>query len=462
MVREAMHRCCVISDLHLGGEPPHMMSNPDKLAGFIDGLHARCPSDQILELVINGDFVDFIHTPNYASWTHDPGQAVTKLQRVMNNPPFDMVFDALKRHLARGHLLTIIPGNHDLEFGIPQVQKEMAARLGSPGNGLTFLDDGRGHRIGGLLIEHGNRYDPVNHNDWDSIRKIRSRYSRNEGWEDVRLDVSPGSHLVNEAVRPLKDHYPFINLLQPEGELTFFLLLALEPGLKWHVQKLYRLIFANRAKRHSTVDSQRRSARVRESAGGAVDDSMDPEILEVFYQEIKELALTSQDLSQETGFSLWPLDFGQLGIGSFSKIIREGNTHGISPSRLKQLRVTLKKILMKQSEWPCNWEECEDLKFAQPMLNNGIQTVVMGHTHRRSIIRTGGQAQFINTGCWSDVVFFPEMALSSDPALGEFLNRLIVLDQCRVFKPFFADILIAPDGNVQEADLIDALEVMDP
>ncbi len=113
-----MHRCCVISDLHLGGDPPHMMSNPDKLAGFIDGLHSRCPSDQTLELVINGDFVDFIHIPDYAAWTHDPGRAVTKLQRVMNDPPFNGVFDALKGHLARGHVLTVIPGNHDLELGI--------------------------------------------------------------------------------------------------------------------------------------------------------------------------------------------------------------------------------------------------------------------------------------------------------------------------------------------------------
>ena len=55
-----VRRVFVISDLHLGGQPPTMMSTPDRLAAFIESLPSRLQSDEQLELVINGDFVDFL------------------------------------------------------------------------------------------------------------------------------------------------------------------------------------------------------------------------------------------------------------------------------------------------------------------------------------------------------------------------------------------------------------------
>ena len=53
-------RAIVISDLHLGGEAPRMMNHPDELARFITQLPTRLNRDEKLELVINGDFVDFL------------------------------------------------------------------------------------------------------------------------------------------------------------------------------------------------------------------------------------------------------------------------------------------------------------------------------------------------------------------------------------------------------------------
>jgi hypothetical protein len=79
-------RLIVISDLHLGGDAPFMMSHPDALAAFIEGLPARAAADEDLELIIAGDFVDFLATSPYASWTPDPLAARGKLDAVTSRP----------------------------------------------------------------------------------------------------------------------------------------------------------------------------------------------------------------------------------------------------------------------------------------------------------------------------------------------------------------------------------------
>ena len=105
--RRLATRAHVISDLHLGGETPYMMSRASQLAGFIEGLAAQPaarPDDEGaegLELVIAGDFVDFLAMPLEGSppvaFTTDPGEACAKLRHTMKNPPFGAVGDALGR-----------------------------------------------------------------------------------------------------------------------------------------------------------------------------------------------------------------------------------------------------------------------------------------------------------------------------------------------------------------------------
>lgn len=89
----------VISDLHLGGAPGktgdpkdrgfRMMQQPDRLADFIDELVAKPKSPSAIELVINGDFVDFlaepdseVGAPTWKAFRADPGLATTIFQRM--------------------------------------------------------------------------------------------------------------------------------------------------------------------------------------------------------------------------------------------------------------------------------------------------------------------------------------------------------------------------------------------
>jgi hypothetical protein len=124
-------RLVVISDLHLGGVGPYMMSQPQQLAAFIEGVPALAASDEALELVIAGDVIDFLAIPDFQSWTPDPQQACAKLRRTLDGD-FAPVFAALARYLAAHpqHRLTILLGNHDLELGLPAVQQALLQVLG--------------------------------------------------------------------------------------------------------------------------------------------------------------------------------------------------------------------------------------------------------------------------------------------------------------------------------------------
>lgn len=67
-----------------------MMSNAGALAGFIESLPGRRLDDEDLELVIAGDFIDFLAIEPLASWTPNETTACDKLARTMNMPPFSV------------------------------------------------------------------------------------------------------------------------------------------------------------------------------------------------------------------------------------------------------------------------------------------------------------------------------------------------------------------------------------
>ena len=155
--RRCASRVIVISDLHLGGSPPYMMSRPDRLAAFLAGLPPKLQEDEVLELVIAGDFIDFLAIPEHSSWTEDPSAAEAKLEHTMKERPFFMVFKALEELVKAGAQITILVGNHDVELALPLVQETLRERLGGfqHRHQVVFIDDGRAYRIGQALIEHG-------------------------------------------------------------------------------------------------------------------------------------------------------------------------------------------------------------------------------------------------------------------------------------------------------------------
>lgn len=175
----------IISDIHLGGEYPkngnkgfRMCNQVEKLTQFVTAL-AEKPQSPKIELVINGDFVDFLaeEPPYWTAFTENSIWAIEKLELITKRDIY--FFTALKTFLHKGHRLTILLGNHDLELSLPAVRKKLEKILGIEGTqDYHFIYDNEAYVVGKVLIEHGNRYDRWNMVDHDALRHVRSLQSR--------------------------------------------------------------------------------------------------------------------------------------------------------------------------------------------------------------------------------------------------------------------------------------------
>ena len=422
-----------------------MMSRPDRLVRFLQELSGHARGDERLELVIAGDFVDFLAHDPPASWTADPVLARRKLNDTMNGERFGRVFDALSKVVQLGCVLTILLGNHDLELALPAVQEALWRRLSAGPHQVLFLVDGRAYRIGSLLIEHGNRYDGANANDWEYLRLIGSAQSRSES-APVALRTSFGSQFVIDHINPLKDRYPFIDLLQPQNELVALLLLAFEPELIWD----WKRIFAGRKVQRLEADNAIGGQPGRTyQIGASTLDRPDGELRALFgpiYDQMRAPA-------QEVGVGALLRAYLDNRNDSLGEILRRGDA--IAPDRLQKIRVLLRRLLLNDASARLDGPTEQYGKAAERLLRDGdgVEAVIMGHTHLPRKVQLS-QGMYINTGTWIDRVSVPDQALEdgADEALAAFLRDL--LHDRRPARPAtFADARINSDGHVGEIDL---------
>src|SRR5438309_322689 len=109
-----MRRFIIISDTHIGGSDNPMLGHPEKLCGFLGQLaNYQPPEDKQVELILNGDFVDFLAIEPYQAWTPDESACLQKLDDAERQ--FPQVFDAIRRCIAKVRYFTITLGNHDIE-----------------------------------------------------------------------------------------------------------------------------------------------------------------------------------------------------------------------------------------------------------------------------------------------------------------------------------------------------------
>lgn len=137
-------------------------------------------------------------------------------------------FEALAWWLAKGHRIVFLPGNHDLDLVLPEVQaviREQLARVGRenvtqwrnqatnklfPANPatnptqfqaqLSFECNWFYYKPNLFYIEHGSQYESAN-SAFDVINPLT---------KDRQLETSFGKHLVVELLSPLEDRYPHL------------------------------------------------------------------------------------------------------------------------------------------------------------------------------------------------------------------------------------------------------------
>jgi UDP-2,3-diacylglucosamine pyrophosphatase LpxH len=438
-------RAIVISDLHLGGEAPRMMNHPDELARFITQLPTRLNRDEKLELVINGDFVDFLAVLPDTRWSEAAADDAKRKIEATVRGFFEPVFRALATHVSAGHRLTILIGNHDIELVLPSTQAALLKTLEAHPHQILFVDDGRAYRIGGLLIEHGNRYDGANFNDWTGLRALASACSRNEQPPEFP-ETSAGSIIVEQVVNIVKPRYPFIDLLQPQGEVVAYLLVAFEPSLKYDWRKLGHVL---RGRRREQIA---RPTDVENVA--AVPLQNDPEFAAAF-PDLPPLQPTDENVS----VSDWLRLFAKPSKESLAEIIR--NDQSISQKRLGQIQLALSRMSTDEEFAAPNGPVGAYGASAFKMIGGDIEIVTMGHTHlARNIGDEEERAQYINTGTWADIIRLPaavlEQSAQGREQLGQYLRRLVRDGDVRAFYPTYADISIDADGHVVAARLMSA------
>ena len=501
----------VISDLHLGGAaaepgrpgfqmcPPHARQRLARFIAYVAAPERRAASDDSVELVINGDFVDFLAEQPFEAFSSSEWAAVAKLRQIMHScdagaPADAQVFPALRRFVAAGHRLTILLGNHDIELALPRVREELMAWLTGDGPArVEFLADGEACRRGAALIEHGNRYDGWNAVAHGGLRAYRARASRGEKtWAFV---PPAGSQLVAQVMNPLKQLYRFVDLLKPENEAVIPILCALHPDAVREVRKVYS---AWRARvdvgapgqvpeRESfvadrtgggdpvpdefTLTAGRRSARrsrVRQTGSAT---SRTPLQAELEGDDVDTATFARSEAAIADGEArlarlvrdpqLVPEAEGEVGDGTLAwlrstlSLIRAARGEG--DGRYRHLRDALvAHRLTIGTTFALDSEDPHYLAAARRLARADVRVVVFGHTHIPKRVSLGGGRVYLNTGTWCPTIQLDERlydAASSDRVALGLLRRFVEdmradrLGDWTCLRTVFAHIVVQPDGT---------------
>jgi UDP-2,3-diacylglucosamine pyrophosphatase LpxH len=494
-------RVYVISDLHLGGDYPkpdergkrgfRLCTHVDDLVHFVDALAQAVAGDASIELILNGDTVDFlaerdIDSDSWSSFTGDQDEAVAKFNTIVERDP--QVFDSLHNFLECGGRLTILLGNHDIELSLPSVRAALRRAVGvRPGHDFEFIYDGEAYIVGDALIEHGNRYDAWNQVDFDALRRFRSLLSRRQAVpEEYKFDPPAGSKMVTSVINPIKLEYPFVDLLKPEEEVVAPMLLALEPGFRWLIAKIAKLLYSTRDHGLEKAnlpawggDVHAKIARntpkfggnmvaAKPSTAGQRSFSDYDALREVLQNALHEHADGLLREIEPSGANAHVAPAFGAEIGAKEAIDRARGiarliTSRDSASLERRLPALLKAIRCIQGQdtfVPEIETAAEYLKAARELATRGFRYVVFGHTHKPKQVSLGTGRYYLNSGAWADILRFPIEILTLPEAqalsqLYPFVKAIEVGDfsQWTTFYPTYVRLELDESNTVARAEL---------
>lgn len=209
----------VISDLHLSAGKMfkgkrNLLEDFHYDSELIDFLTYYCSGDYEsieVELVINGDFLDFLAVP-YVEYYDDEfwseRAALAKLRMIMD--AHRGVLDALKRFLAvPGKSIVYIIGNHDAEFVFESLKKEFLEYFGEHASKIQLSNAVTTHiPTKGVYIQHGHQYERAHEFDQENavIETLNGEKYFIPPW---------GSYYVTNVINKYKQERSFINAVRP-------------------------------------------------------------------------------------------------------------------------------------------------------------------------------------------------------------------------------------------------------
>jgi UDP-2,3-diacylglucosamine pyrophosphatase LpxH len=421
----------IISDLHLGkGDLFDIFSGPNK-ASMLCSFITHCDvTGRSTELVINGDFLDFLQLRPWD--TTDIAAAQMKVTEILaaNEP----IFHALNIFTSRpSNQLTVLIGNHDVELAYPEVRERvidsisksderLLERINLFNNRITYNPVVNGVQV---HIEHGNRGDAWNTIDYSAVFRDTEIGTRD-------FSYPPGTKFVYEVINVFKEHFRFVDLLKPEVPAVPLLLLALKPQM---VARTLPPTCTNllRALQNGLV------SKLREQMFGL---PLGPDAYYPGASSRIPVAKPSEDWVPALGDD-WPEArvvehflnssdappaFGPLSLGIYSNAIK-----------LRFLSLALRGLCRFASD-----EEADDYylndhgetmaaRGAKSCFQGRVKLVVFGHTHE-ALKAEFEKGVYVNSGTWANLVKLPR---GTDTALLDWYD-MIASNSFEVFsKPTY-------------------------
>ena len=223
----------ILSDLHIAAGS---LDNCDAelethaVAFFQEHLTRLAP----VELVINGDFLDFVQappsegqelesrSPNGVPLCFSQEQSLAKLSTITAAHP--RVFQALNAFLDShpDNTLVVLPGNHDADFFWPAVRSDFSRLIGShhvrSGRLRIHLESVyRPLRSPGLWVEHGHQHDSCN------VFAIDGKHRWSTHFPPILPDLTGqdrllecvGTRFLIRFLNRLGRDYPFLDNVKP-------------------------------------------------------------------------------------------------------------------------------------------------------------------------------------------------------------------------------------------------------
>lgn len=170
----------VVSDFHLGTGSARGQFNPledfhedDRFAELLEHYASGRYRGREIELIFNGDIFDLLKIPLDGQFSDQVTEEMSarKLMLVLEGHP--VFCDALVRFLERGNnRLTCLPGNHDIDMLLPQVQEVFLDRCapGELADKVTFITRSDTYYLPeGIQIRHGHQLETLNRFDYRNI-----------------------------------------------------------------------------------------------------------------------------------------------------------------------------------------------------------------------------------------------------------------------------------------------------
>jgi UDP-2,3-diacylglucosamine pyrophosphatase LpxH len=503
------HRVYVISDLHLGGE----YSKTDAGRGFRINTHVNELTEFVesltrtsnlrgakVELVINGDMVDFLaekrleteaqeggFAGDWTPFTYRQEAACAKLQAIADRDlPF---FRALGAFLGGGHRLTILTGNHDLELSLRPVRQKLREIIGvKPGHDYELISNGEAYSVGDALIEHGNRYDTWNAVEYDGLLRLSSFMSRKQFLpKESVFDPPVGSKLVSWVINPIKHEYKFIDLLKPETDVAVPFLLALEPGYRRILATVARLALKSRLQRKhgpfpsrfgtdihatpasaSTVFGSPMGAFLSEERGEASGDDGEAALEEILQNRLAgdaqgfldALPPVASGPSAELGGDISTAHVVDRAVG-LARLFFSQDDADLGrrlPALLKALQA-----LQPDRNFDRDYEAApEYVDAANELFDGGFRFVLFGHTHLAKKMELRPGCWYLNSGAWTDMIQLPCDIITACPEKAGRTLKTFVQDMATgflkdwiVFRPTYLRLDLDSNDRVMNADLLE-------